>query len=101
MEAAASVPDQAKPPGLAGDNPLRQEVCPGCGYSLLGLPADGVCPECGQHYGRDTVVLFGRATGQRATLFTGESSAYAPWLPLWLVYYSVLSRTMQSAGHWA
>lgn len=26
------------------------DACEGCGYSLLGLPAEGLCPECGAGY---------------------------------------------------
>jgi rubrerythrin len=26
--------------------------CPGCGYLLLGLPATGLCPECGKSYSK-------------------------------------------------
>jgi hypothetical protein len=34
------------------------DKCPACGYSLVGLPAEHCCPECGVEYERDAV-LFG------------------------------------------
>lgn len=33
----------------------RLESCPGCAYSLLGLPDRHHCPECGLEYGPDTI----------------------------------------------
>ena len=33
------------------------ETCPACGYSLVGLPDDYVCPECGSDYERDSIVV--------------------------------------------
>lgn len=30
-----------------GRFPHRDTLCEGCGYALVGLPADGDCPECG------------------------------------------------------
>lgn len=36
------------------------DVCPGCQYSLRGLPAEHCCPECGFRYDRDARV-FSRA----------------------------------------
>lgn len=57
------------PAGLPSDEELlHAEVCPTCGYSLTGHDADGVCPECGQHYGRSLVVLYGWGCGNHATL---------------------------------
>jgi hypothetical protein len=38
-------------PGLRAEQPLTVVAdcrCAGCGYNLRGLPADGVCPRCGQ-----------------------------------------------------
>lgn len=29
----------------------RHRACRGCGYDLFGLPAEGVCPECGRGIG--------------------------------------------------
>lgn len=41
---------------LAIDVPRR---CGDCGYELTALPAAGKCPECGQDYREDELVLFG------------------------------------------
>jgi len=32
-------------------------VCDHCGYSLIGLPTRGTCPECGQWYTTTRVVM--------------------------------------------
>jgi hypothetical protein len=56
-------------------DPLRLEVCPACGYSLQGLPEEGVCPECGQKYNQAVIVLHGWGRGTHASVHTS---------PLWL-----------------
>ena len=40
-------------------DPLRLEMCPNCGYCLTGLPAEGICPECGKHYAPGQIILYG------------------------------------------
>jgi hypothetical protein len=47
---------------------LPLESCPDCDYALAGLPAEGVCPECGRPYDQDIVVLYGRGDGVHASL---------------------------------
>lgn len=38
--------------GYQGPGGGRQRPCASCGYDLAGLPADGLCPECGVGFGR-------------------------------------------------
>jgi hypothetical protein len=35
-------------------------LCPRCDYSLQGLPDSGVCPECGESYCQDFIILRGK-----------------------------------------
>lgn len=46
------------------DDLFRLTHCPACGYRLDGLPAEGVCPECGRGYDQNEIVLYGTALGQ-------------------------------------
>jgi hypothetical protein len=46
-------------------DPLRLDRCPDCAYLLTGLPASGVCPECGFQYSGEMIVLYGWASGVR------------------------------------
>jgi hypothetical protein len=40
--------------------------CGHCGYDLHGLPPEGRCPECGQPFARDEIILFGWGAGASA-----------------------------------
>jgi hypothetical protein len=44
------------------------DICPDCGYSLIGSPVEGACPECGRRYDQRVLILHGSAVGTRATL---------------------------------
>ena len=46
--------------------------CWSCGYRLQGLAAEGICPECGQPYRPDQIVLSGWGAGQMETLTTAR-----------------------------
>lgn len=48
-------------PDAGSDAPFAPRKCPGCGYALRGLAAEGVCPECGAGYDPRHVVLYGWA----------------------------------------
>lgn len=56
---------------LAIDVPRR---CGDCGYELTALPSAGRCPECGQVYLEDELVLFGWAGGNDANIATAHIS---------------------------
>jgi hypothetical protein len=53
------MPNVIDQPRAGAHDPLGLTVCPECGYSLAGLPGEGVCPECGERYDQQYVVLFG------------------------------------------
>lgn len=42
---------------------LMLRHCGRCGYRLAGLPAEGRCPECGNPYAADEIVIFGWPPG--------------------------------------
>jgi hypothetical protein len=67
------------------DNPLRLGHCMACGYALQGLREVGVCPECGQSYNQETVVLHGWARGSHANL--GNAS---PRIVAWMLVPQIL-----------
>lgn len=50
------------------ENPLRLECCPDCAYSLTGLPAEGICPECGRAYDQRMIVLYGWGRGDHVNM---------------------------------
>src|SRR5213593_3772014 len=39
------------------DGPLRLSFCPQCDYSLIGLPEEGICPECGYRYDQTYTIV--------------------------------------------
>ena len=66
--------------------PLRfVEVCPECGYSLVGSPDEGKCPECGGGYDQKVMILHGAALGNKANL--GNASPRKFWaLTFWMLF---------------
>lgn len=79
--------------------PARPALCPSCAYSLVGLPDDAVCPECGEARHVDLIVVYGYAYGAFADVTTvhrrGLRVAIA-WLvigclPAMLVFSGTLS----------
>jgi hypothetical protein len=73
-------------------DPLRLSECPTCRYSLQGLPAEGVCPECGSPYDQATVVLYGWARGERATLSNSGTAAAVAQTAFWAFLWWLLFR---------
>ncbi len=53
----AAKADGRHPDAFLGFAPLETVCCPQCGYQLIGLPAEGHCPECGCCYDADSIVL--------------------------------------------
>ena len=47
-------------------------LCGNCGYLLTGLPTCGICPECGDGYRDDQIVLLGWATGPHVSTATAS-----------------------------
>lgn len=68
----------------ATDGLLVLKECPDCGYSLVGLPLEGTCPECGQTYAQGTVILRGWGRGRMANFLTAPTRIFAlmslPWV---------------------
>lgn len=64
---AETPPDAAEPTQdldlgrMAAPDPFRLYRCPGCGYSREGLPADAMCPECGQEVDPSLILLYSSA----------------------------------------
>lgn len=57
-------PTNGKPePAIDDPASAFDRVCGNCGYLLLGLPSDGICPECGEQYASDEIVIPGWAAG--------------------------------------
>ena len=63
---------------------LRLEHCPTCGYQLEGLPAEGVCPECGRSYDDKTLVLYGWSRGTHERAMTGTRRSVVGFVALLL-----------------
>ena len=87
-------------PQVDGADVLRLERCAGCGYQLAGLPADGLCPECGHAYAADDVVLRGWACGSRASIATGNRRVVFVWIVFGLLNmtYPLMSAVLR--GWW-
>lgn len=60
------------------------EICSNCGYSLLGLPDDCVCPECGKTVDRSEIVFHGYARGRHETAMNAKRSRLA-----WVTFSAV------------
>ncbi len=83
------------------DDPLRPTVCPRCEYALTGLPAVGVCPECGHPYDGDTVYLYGHAAGGRAQAWNGPVWSFRGLAFSWgmvVVWTAILGIAWRSGG---
>jgi len=71
------LPQFAQPqPPAAADRTVSDGSCParcgGCGYRLIGLPSIGKCPECGEPYSPDELVLFGWGVAKSAQLWNAR-----------------------------
>lgn len=53
---------------------LALNVCPNCGYSLVGLAEQGKCPECGRDYAPGEIILYGYGCGTYENLMTTRPS---------------------------
>ncbi len=66
-------------------DPLRVQRCPDCGYMLCGLPAEGICPECGAAYEPEMIVLYGWEHG-----LAPEHRRWLRWVQAGLHYWWIL-----------
>jgi hypothetical protein len=71
--------------------PRFVERCPDCGYPFTGLPVEGNCPECGEAYDANTIILFGRGRGFHANLHAGNTRAILFWLPFCIPAINLLN----------
>src|SRR3954470_21101858 len=67
------------------------EVCLNCGYSLRGLAREGRCPECGEDYPAEGVVLVGRE---------GRWGSFGLWTKVILVYAGISFAGEIASGVW-
>ena len=72
---------------------LAVSVCPNCAYSLAGLAAEGICPECGRAYDQTEVVLYGWAHGSFEDLSNAKPSRMI-WVVLCSLFYIILQMGM-------
>lgn len=79
------------------DNDLRVVVCPACGYSLVGLPDEGTCPECGRPYDQSAIHLHGWACGKHADLSNATPRAFI-WKAVVLLAYALWMATQARAA---
>lgn len=58
--------------GRADSKPFDafDRFCGNCGYQLTGLPREGICPECGETYQSDELVICGWAAGPNVEVTT-------------------------------
>jgi hypothetical protein len=70
---------------------LKPTLCPNCAYSFDGLPAGGVCPECGRSRDADEVVFYGWGRGRHESVGTARRSRIA-----WVSFLSAFWLFIQS-----
>jgi len=84
------------------DESLKLSHCPRCDYSLQGLPDSGICPECGEAYSQEFIVLRGRplggdepngqqstSLGQMVLLFATTVLAFAAHVDTWIIVFCI------------
>ena len=74
---------------------LRPKVCPVCDYSLAGLPAEGICPECGTGYDTSRVYLYGEAMGTRRRAWNARAQR-----PGQMVFGGILILVLATVNFW-